>query len=337
MKSVFLNFINFIFYNCLIISITILTTSVSFAHSGTIDFEMIPGSQSVDKMEISDQFEKSHGVSFKLSNDKYPKLAQKGGTATAFYGPSGGVADSGPDSPAKNQQVGNFFLTDDEKLGASGNLIIMYSNPVSSASGVLIDIDHTEKWEIVAYDDTGNEIQKLQISDSSSEYSTGDGIATIWSFNRNISDIHSIEFIGSRTESGDFGLAFDNFSPSTSLIAPIANAGKDQVVCKDTVKLDASQSYDPYGAIISFYWEIRNTTQTFELTAESMTPTINNIIPGFYDIQLTVKDSDNLTATDYMKLAVGENPCSYCDVDNDKKIGLKEAIYSLKITSGIIK
>jgi len=320
--------------------------------SGTIDFESLPdGIQSQDMMEIHDQFKNSHGVIFSLSNGNNPQLAKVGSPRTAFEGY--GRQD---DQPAPEQSVGDYFLTDNTSLGLSGDLIITYVNPVKAASGVILDIDGGEIWNIIAFDSNANELQKISLK--SGETGTGEGIASQWSIEVANNIIKSIKIKGSKP-TGDFGLAFDNFSPSTSSFSPVANAGADQII-KGMATLDGSKSYDLYGGeIISYHWELHHRDNSaYDTTAEGINPTINSLELGFYDAKLTVTDDEGLTAFDKIILAVTEdyNTCEgVCitqeQVDNilecmdlvkqvlsgKKRTGLKDAIHALETVAGIKK
>jgi len=326
-----------------------------FSYSiGTIDFELFPdGTLPQDKMEIHDQFKDSHGVIFSLSNGENPKLAKIGSPMTAFQG-----YEFKDDTPAPNQNVGQYFLTDDTVVGApAGDLIISYINPVKSAAGVIIDIDHSEKWNIIAYDTGGNKIEQISLPNDVAK--TGEGIATNWSFNVGSDSISSIKIVADTASSSAFGLAFDNFSPSSSSFAPVANAGPDQIVERE-VLLDGSKSYDLYGGeIVSYHWEIKYRGNTaYNANAVGINPTITNLEPGFYDATLTVTDNDGLTASDDITIAVTLNKNS-CEgvcltqeqinsiiecmelvkqiLSGDKRIGLKDAIRALETVAGIKK
>ncbi len=72
---------------------------------------------------------------------------------------------------------------------------------------------------------------------------------------------------------------------------PFADPGFDQVVF-DEITLDASESYDPDGFIISYEWSLQNTNGIDEpRLATGVNPTITNLFNGFYDTCLTVTDN----------------------------------------------
>ena len=187
----------------------------------SIDFETVPGVTPVEGMEINTQFEQIYGVTFSLSNGNSPRLAEVGPPLAAFMGPPN---HSIPDTPAPNQGIGQFFLTDDGQLGISADLVVTYTNPVKAASGVIIDIDLGEEWQIIAGDINGLEIDRIALSSGSP--GTGDGIATIWSFEHQYADIYLLRFTGYRPDAQNFGLAFDNFSPSSPAV-PICEGDFD--------------------------------------------------------------------------------------------------------------
>jgi hypothetical protein len=188
------------------------TMQVSLVEAQTITFETIPGvGTPTDGMSISTQFLASEGVTFSLEGGGSPVLAEVGAPRTAFFGPPN---NTGSDNPAPDQNVGQFFLTDDGVVsGPPQALIITYVNPVAAASGVIIDIDVAEAWILQARDATDAVLETVSLD--ASMPNTGDGIATPWSFSRSSADIFSIRlaFVGSGSA---IGLAFDNFSPSSA-------------------------------------------------------------------------------------------------------------------------
>ena len=121
--------------------------------------------------------------------------------------------------------MGEYFLTDNKGLGLTGDLVITYNQDVSAASGEILDIDNSEVWTITAFDSAGNQIESVVLSYEHTN--TGDGIATFWSFDHGTADICRIELHGERTQADYpdslFGLAFDNFSPSSAYV-PIPSA-----------------------------------------------------------------------------------------------------------------
>ena len=173
-----------------------------------IDFETVPGEGPKEGVLISKQFEKSNGITFSLEDGTFPRLAAVGRPATAFMGPP---RDSGADTPAASQGVGQFFLTDDGSLDGlrPSPLLVRYSPPTANASGVLLDVDYDETFTIEALDAKGTVLSTLRVS--AKEPNTGDGMATRWSVSHEAADIATIRVVGRRTAGGRFGLGFDLF------------------------------------------------------------------------------------------------------------------------------
>jgi hypothetical protein len=94
-------------------------------------------------------------------------------------------------------------------------------------------------------------------------------------------------------------------------VGPIANAGVDLVV-SNVVELDGSQSVDPDGTIELYQWALHHRENSnYDVTTESTNPivTVSDLEPGFYEVTLTVRDDDDVTATDTMLLACS-GPCA---------------------------
>lgn len=194
-----------------IVLVLISFIACPIGRAGTITFESVPGAAPADGLVISNQFVSSHGVSFRFENGSFPRLAEVGSPMTAFSG-----EQYGDDAVAGGQQVGQFFLTDDGVVGAPPPpMIVTYATPVAAASGVLLDIDWDEQWTITAHDGTSNEIGRVTLFDG--DPGTGNGIVSPWVFDLAETNIYFIRF--SVTDvSGSTGLAFDNFSPASSLV-----------------------------------------------------------------------------------------------------------------------
>ena len=73
----------------------------------TIDFESIPGDSIYEGLTINQQYETELGMTFILEDGTFPHIADVGGAKTAFE------SAWGDDTPAPNQNIGLFFLTDD--------------------------------------------------------------------------------------------------------------------------------------------------------------------------------------------------------------------------------
>ena len=194
----------------------------SIASAAVIDFETIPGGTPSEGLVISNQFQATEGVIFRLEDGTSPVLAEVGSPLTAFTGPPN---NTGNDTPASGQNIGRFFLTDDGVLSSSlvsPALIVTYDIPTAAASGVILDIDFNETFLIEAKDINGSVLETITIT--AGDPNTGDGIATFWSFDRTLNDIVSIRFKGSRTQAGGFGLGFDNFNARFASPVPVPAA-----------------------------------------------------------------------------------------------------------------
>ena len=181
-------------------------------HADIITFESIPGGTPTEGMSISNQFQAEFGVSFSFQDGSAPVLAQVGGPATAFRG-----FNFQADTPAPGVDAGSFFLTDDGFINAPPSpLIISYSVAVSAASGIILDIDHNEAWQVQAFDANNNLLETINLGPNNQL----DGSATAWEFDRALDDIQQIQLAYTGETGVNVGLAFDNFSPSSALSIP---------------------------------------------------------------------------------------------------------------------
>lgn len=91
---------------------------------------------------------------------------------------------------------------------------------------------------------------------------------------------------------------------------PIADAGPDQrASAKETVRFDASKSYDPDGKIVSYLWDFGDRSETKEKSEPFISYAYEK--PGTYTVTLTVKDdsgSSSDTASDQMTVTVNDPP-----------------------------
>ncbi len=190
----------------LLASFLLSTSGVLAQTSNTVTFETIPGGTPTDGLPINTQFLADFGIAFSLEGGGSPVLAQVGEPRTAFQG-----YNLLADQPAPGTNTGSFFLTDDGGIvGPPAPIIISYANPVAAASGVLLDIDGMEGWQIQARDELDNVIDAVDLVPNL----VLDGSATLWSFTRPTADIHSIRMLYTGVQSNFVGLAFDNFSPA---------------------------------------------------------------------------------------------------------------------------
>ena len=175
-----------------------------------IDFETLPDiGPSVDRMQINTQYWASDGVRFEVEGGGFPTLARRGGTRSAFNGPTGN------DGPAASAPVGEFFLTGPTPLNLPGPLRIVFAGPVQTVSGTILDVDAGEVWSVQAW---GGGAMLDSTSISAGDPGTGDGIATSWSFARVSADIDYVRFELTTGNSGNLGFAVDNitFAPLTT-------------------------------------------------------------------------------------------------------------------------
>ena len=180
--------------------------TIQACHS--IDFETILESAPSDGQIIDSQFQDTFGLSFSLEPGGFPVLAQVGGNQTAFS------SIFGPDTPAPNQNIDSYFLTDDGILSGliSPPIILDFESPIDSFGLCILDIDFGELFII-----HGRDIDEQVILIDTilpTDPNTGDGLSTCWGFN--LADcavpVHSIRLEGLRVQSGAFGMGIDNLS-----------------------------------------------------------------------------------------------------------------------------
>ncbi|PSQ11410.1 hypothetical protein BRC93_05775 [Halobacteriales archaeon QS_5_70_15] len=102
--------------------------------------------------------------------------------------------------------------------------------------------------------------------------------------------------------------------------APLAEAGLDQQVLRgETVRLDATGSYDPDGRVLEYEWEIRTpgglTVAPFE--PHDARTSFPATVVGRYRVTLTVTDDDGRTGTDTMYVRVGDAATDGGSTDSD--------------------
>lgn len=107
-------------------------------------------------------------------------------------------------------EIGKYFLTDEGKGGTDFELEVNYDTPVTGASGSLLDLDGKEEWIVKAYSGTDlvyNKTFKGKKGD--------DSTPTVWK----VENDPPVEFdrlvLVGKDGGKQFGLAFDNFSPSS--------------------------------------------------------------------------------------------------------------------------
>ncbi|PWQ94300.1 DUF1566 domain-containing protein [Leucothrix arctica] len=88
---------------------------------------------------------------------------------------------------------------------------------------------------------------------------------------------------------------------------PVADAGSDQVIIYGTsVTLDASNSLDPDGSIVSYEWKDGGA-----LLSSDVSFTTDELSEGLHEIQLTVTDNNGATNTDSINITVNTQPIEY--------------------------
>lgn len=97
---------------------------------------------------------------------------------------------------------------------------------------------------------------------------------------------------------------------------PTANAGPDQIIF-DTIIIDGSQSSDPDEDIVAYEWQIHHITDpSCDRTAAGETVTLTALSFGFYNVTLTVTDSEGAVDTDTMFFSA-TGPKGDFDFDGD--------------------
>jgi len=105
--------------------------------------------------------------------------------------------------------------------------VVDYTTEVSAAGGVIIDIDWEEEWTIEAFNSASAIIDTVVLGPNN----LLDGSATPWSFNFGSPVIKKIRFRYTGTDPATnpqvlgIGLAFDNFTPSSSDIPTLSEWG----------------------------------------------------------------------------------------------------------------
>lgn len=171
----------------------------------SLDFETVPESNPSEGLEIGNQYLSSNGVIFELEDGQLPRMAQVGLPVTAFN------TGLGNEVVNESQTIGSFFLTDDGVLESDymSPIILTFSSPLDSISGLVLDVDAGERFVIEAMDDFGTVIEQTIIA--AGDPGTGDGRVTRWGFNTMKLLIHSLKISGTGGEPGDFGFGLDNF------------------------------------------------------------------------------------------------------------------------------
>lgn len=239
-----------------------------------IDFDDIPNTNEIEGIKISDQYFDDFGITFELENGESPTLAEVGSPVTAF------LSAAGDDTPIGTTDIGSFFLTDDGLLSGleSSALIINFTDPISNADGVILDIDFTESFIIEAFGINDELLFTTIVEDG--DTGTGDGLATYWQIGTDYCfEIYRLRLEGERTQAGEFGLGLDNFRffPTVKI--------------ESVVTTDASCNQDDASIEI----EASNTTSSTMYSVDGVnyqsSPIFDSLQSGLYNV--FVQDNEN--------------------------------------------
>lgn len=204
--------------------------------AATITFEDVPGyGTPYEGQDITTQYQAFFGITFSLDGAPLlaPKIVEKGGYVTGGrlgFQYEDGVEGLGTrwDTPAPLQGVGKYFITNKQSFFDTpiGFLRADYDNPVKQASANILDVDFGEKWRVEALDNFDSVLEFILVWDEDTYGVNTDtrvggpscfGCATPFGFDRVNADIYAIRFVPltPSDEIGTYGVAFDNFSPSS--------------------------------------------------------------------------------------------------------------------------
>lgn len=221
-----------------------LVTGSAMAAS-VVDFETTPsGGTPVDNTLLSAPYT-SGGVSvafyfdvngnntFDAGTDALP-VFERAGNSDPVAGFAASVANDTAD-PGFGAQLGQFFLRQPPvgQFGANipGPFIVDYNTAltITALSGEIWDIDGsgsqtvgTERWRVDVLDSTGNVLatSTSPLGTQGSNNAPLDGKPWVFGFTSLPTGVDKVRlsFIGSKTSG--IGLAFNNFSPTTSAVVP---------------------------------------------------------------------------------------------------------------------
>ena len=189
----------------------------------TLSFEGFEHNDPIDNNQFKDDF----GITFATTAPM--KIAQNGtkksieGGDHAYECGECGSKESGKryngGRKDSEHEVGNFFVTDDSK-DTEFTLTVDYEKSASEASGIILDLDKGETWIVQAFDEDGKEIYS-RTYEGDGKY---DGAPLFWKVDQEPpfwtggtdAKFDTIVLTGKDDVggTGNFGLAFDNFSPS---------------------------------------------------------------------------------------------------------------------------
>lgn len=256
-------------------TITFLCNGLNvFGQIINIDFEDIPNTNEIEGIKISDQYFDDFGITFELENGESPTLAEVGSPVTAF------LSAAGDDTPIGTIEIGSFFLTDDGLLSGleSSALIINFTDPISNADGVILDIDFTESFIIEAFGINDELLFTTIVEDG--DTGTGDGLATYWEIGTDYCfEIYRLRLEGERTQAGEFGLGLDNFRffPTVKIEAVVVT----EASCGNS---DASINIDASNTTSSTMYSVNGVNY-------QSSPFFDSLASGSYNV--LVQDNEN--------------------------------------------
>ncbi len=156
------------------------------------------------------------GIGFLAGTIGNPWTSPSGGCTVPITPPN----VDGYDTPADGLDFGCFFLTaatqyrDNQNQLNSLSFYVQYSQPNTSASGVLMDVDGSESWDIIAKDATGASVMLNNYNINTSTPGSGNRGAITWSIDPSMTGGNSFVVIEFKyVGGGGAGVAFDEFSP----------------------------------------------------------------------------------------------------------------------------
>ncbi len=106
----------------------------------------------------------------------------------------------------------------------------------------------------------------------------------------------------------------------TILVAPVANAGPDQIVAKDSdVSLSGSSSYDPDGTIAGYNWVQTAGPSVTLVGADTVSPSFTAPAADVLIFELTVTDNSGLIAADSVTVTVVDTYRPAVEIDYDPR------------------
>jgi hypothetical protein len=142
------------------------------------------------------------------------------------------------------------------------------------------------------------------------------------SFTANVAGNYAVELVVS---AGTLASAPDTVIISTENSAPAADAGRDQTVAVgETVRLDASNSWDDDGDPLSYFWSITSAPAGSSAAISDPTalrPTFVPDLAGVYTIELVADDGAIESAPDTMKVST-VNTAPVPDAGPDQRVAV---------------